>query len=705
MSSRTVYKKCISCGIFSNKVPGPKRKVHSLAEAAKLSDFFDTECTIGSFVCKKCYVRYSLEVSQLNKEANLPSTSEAQPESPEFESQESTTTISSLSLPSSGSVVEYASPKEQEDIEYVELPFSRTVSTHKNCFICQKTSGFIVVPFEARKQVFSKMRIFIPKGNRCCPGHLLKKRFYEDEINNFRIVSPTSSIDVKEISKLLECLSVSSDSELTDKIGDYTLSEERLKVFTGLTWEQLIELRHMMPSIRNSESRTVTQALVIFLFRLRTGNSNALISSVLGLDRRQQVSDFSDSVLKAFEQDVLPSRFGIKAFTRQQLIENTSPIVKELHNIEDDELALVCDGTYLRHQKSSNNAYQRKSYSGQKKTPLTKPFTICTTNGFIVDIMGPYTANVNDAQIMEDIMKDSNGLSTLLRENDAFFVDRGFRDVQQFLEERQYRVFMPALKGKRNQLNTEESNGSRLVTIIRWVVEAVHGIMGEKYKMLHYQFDNKMLPKAISYCKIAGFLVNTFGKRCVSKLSTNKDVLSQIRKQSTQENTLATEAETGRWSRRKITFKKLSSREILDFPELTENDLKIFFTGTYQLHQAVSYLAEMMDDSNNINLSYLHETPEMIKVEVRSRHISRKTYHCYIHYRPDSVGYSGILRYFCQCANGMRTIGCCSHVAAVVYYLSYARYQSKILRPAEKLSKYFEETGISPVIEEDSDED
>ena len=62
-------------------------------------------------------------------------------------------------------------------------------------------------------------------------------------------------------SKLLNCLSISCDRELTDRVGDYTLSEERLKAFTGLTWEQLIELREMMPSMRNSENRNVTQAL------------------------------------------------------------------------------------------------------------------------------------------------------------------------------------------------------------------------------------------------------------------------------------------------------------------------------------------------------------------------------------------------------------------------------------------------------------
>lgn len=653
--SDTPQDKCVKCGIHAKKTVGPKKIIND------------------SFVCPKCYSRYSfsaVEEKKRNELQNLPTIQEQQLDSQEL--------ISSTpaSQSSSGSVVEYNITVKPE-IEYIELPFRRPISTHDYCFLCGKRSGYTNVPSEARKQVFVQTRIFIPKGNRCCPSHLLKKRLYEDEIKNIRVVSSTSRIEVEEVTKLMDSLSVSCDRELTDQISDFTLSEERLLAFTGLNWEQLLELREMMTSMRSSEKRNVTQAIVVFLFRLRTGNSNKIIASVLGLERPQQVSDFSESVLKAFEQDVLPTRFGIQSAKRNVLIENTAPITRELYDI-NNELALVCDGTYLRHQKSTNNEYQRKSYSGQKKVPLCKPFTICTTNGYIVDIMGPYYATQNDALIMKEIMSDDNGLVQILNEGDLFFVDRGFRDVASFLEEKNYKVLMPALKGKQKQLTAAESNSSRRVTIIRWVVEAVHGVIGMKYQLLHQQFDNKMIPNAGLYCRIAGFLVNQFGKRYVSTHSTKETVLSQIRRKEQEENTLAIEAETQRWSRRKIPFKKMTSSDVMDFPELTEEDLKVFFTGTYQFQQAVSYLAEMTNAENEIDLHYLIETPDIIKVQVRSRHISRKTYNCFINYKPNSIGYEGILRYCCECANGLRTIGCCSHVAAIIYYLSHARFQSKI---------------------------
>ena len=51
---------------------------------------------------------------------------------------------------------------------------------------------------------------------------------------------------------------------------------------------------------------------------------------------------------------------------------------------------------------------------------------------------------------------------------------------------------MPTLKGKRKQHTTEESNFSRYVTKIRWAVEAVYGILKQKYRPLDNKQDNKL---------------------------------------------------------------------------------------------------------------------------------------------------------------------------------------------------------------------
>lgn len=116
-----------------------------------------------------------------------------------------------------------------------------------------------------------------------------------------------------------------------------------------------------------------------------------------------------------------------------ELINQTSPVANKLCDI-GNRLALICDATYLRHEKSANNVYQRKSYSRQKETSLCKPFTICTTNRFVINVCGPFNATKNDAQIPEYLLQLPDGLNNILEKGDIFILDRGFRDVKPLLE-------------------------------------------------------------------------------------------------------------------------------------------------------------------------------------------------------------------------------------------------------------------------------
>ena len=190
------------------------------------------------------------------------------------------------------------------------------------------------------------------------------------------------------------------------------------------------------------------QAIVVFIFKLRTGNSNKMLTSILNIENEQIISDYSASVVKSFENYVLPARFCLNSFNTVNLIHNhTTEIAKNLFD-GHNHLLLICDGTYERHQKSTNNEYQRNSFSGQKKVPLCKPFTICTTDGYVVDMLRPYFANHNAAEILKTIIEDANGLCKFLEKDDVFVLDRGFRDVKKDLEDNDFKVLMPALKAK-----------------------------------------------------------------------------------------------------------------------------------------------------------------------------------------------------------------------------------------------------------------
>lgn len=107
--------------------------------------------------------------------------------------------------------------------------------------------------------------------------------------------------------------------------------------------------------MRSSNSRDVTQALIICLFKLRTGSSNNLISSIFDIENEIKVSDFCESVINSFQKDVLPKYFGLQSVTREDLVrDHTSIYAKKLFKLKN-ELALVFDGTYLRQKVKITN--------------------------------------------------------------------------------------------------------------------------------------------------------------------------------------------------------------------------------------------------------------------------------------------------------------------------------------------------------------
>lgn len=59
---------------------------------------------------------------------------------------------------------------------------------------------------------------------------------------------------------------------------------------------------------------------------------------------------------------------------------------------------------------------------------------------------------------------------------------------------------------------------------------------------------------------------------------------------------------------------------------------------------------------NELNLQFLRDRENIIRVRVRSSYINRKTYICFIENEPYSNTYEGIPRYVCDCADGSRTV-------------------------------------------------
>ena len=487
---------CVKCnGVIrkTQKYLTGLRIISSRQDARNFHDKYGVYVQENDVVCSKCFASLRQAWSRQSRAGARKFSDRlivVNPPATETVAKRSNSAISSSSLVTDSEGLSSSQSQPSSSSSYSEqevtrpstilMNFNRVKNNNRVCFICDSKNDLHDVPFEARMQVFKKIHIFVPKRVRCCSRHLIGKLLFEDELNAIRMYSSECEIEVSEVERFLQQLSIDVDKRAIDRIGTMQMSDEKVKSLTGLIWLEILQLRDMLTSMRDSDNRNVLQALVIFLFKMRTGNSDLTIASIMDVTEKI-VNNSVHSVLKCFETEVLPKHFGVRAHSRQFFLENNAPIADLLHGSCKDQLFVICDGTYLRHEKSSNNAYQRKSYSGQKKVPLCKPFTICTTNGFTIDAPGPFNGTMNDAEILRAVLDDPNGISSILKPGDVFILDRGFRDVISDLEEKGYSVWMPALKGKKNQLTTRESNSSRFVTKLRWVVEAIHGIIGRKF--------------------------------------------------------------------------------------------------------------------------------------------------------------------------------------------------------------------------------
>ena len=153
--------------------------------------------------------------------------------------------------------------------------------------------------------------------------------------------------------------------------------------------------------------------------------------------------------------------------------------------------------------------------------------------------------------------------------------------------------------------------------------------------------------------------------------------------------TLKDEVEAGGWSGKPSTYQRISSNGLTEFPIMTEESLLMFTSGPYQLRLARSYLAELIVADDEVPMRYVKVKPTIIRVDIRSRHSESVKYRVYVDFEPGRNGVEGIKRYYCECKNGARTVGCCAHVATVVSYLSHTRWQPVIRRPADHLTDLF----------------
>ena len=112
-----------------------------------------------------------------------------------------------------------------------------------------------------------------------------------------------------------------------------------------------------------------------------------------------------------------------------------------------------------------------------------------------------------------------------------------------------------------------------------------------------------------------------------------------------------------------------------DFPVLTPEEIVSTITfGQYQINQAAHYAEEHTHETGDFGIFIHRQAPDLVRAKIKSRHKSSTEYVAWVQFSPAGRTKGSVTGWYCKCKAGMRVVGCCAHVATIIWFLGYARF-------------------------------
>ncbi|XP_051176697.1 uncharacterized protein LOC127291551 [Leptopilina boulardi] len=574
------------------------------------------------------------------------------------------------------------------------------------CIFCNNVQNLTRLSTECRIKVFVLKRIFMPESVRCCDLHLDENGFIPRLLmNGLQFVNRPYRLDGRQVQEILEHLCDSSSYNGHDFNDEESFSKEEFKSFSPITREQFHHLytNYIVPVPepgRNTNRNVSKKHLLTFLCKLRQNLSDDFLKVTFNYTSRQAVSLVISTVRKSLMIRFVPRNIGLNAITRQQYIENhVTEFSNSLYNPDPNvpvAIAII-DGTYVYTQKPTNFQAQRQSYSLHKGDQLVKPALIVAPDGYILDIHGPYFSDSrnNDAAMLANEMEVGHpGLRDWFREGDIILVDRGYRDALPLLENLGINHKMPAfLERGQRQFDTLTANESRLITKSRWMVEAKNGHFKTVFKFFQGTVTITHVIHIGDFYKIAGAILNAY-RDTIHMAGANRQLAEQMLEKSRRPNAVQERVQLENLERRNALWIRLNVDQVPHFPRLTLEYLQDLTVGVYQVKLSPGYIQDKVIREENEEFQIDEHFNEIgfIRIRIYSRFRNATRYQIFITFNPEYENDDAnenanepILGYYCTCKTGARTLGCCSHVASVLWLLGYAIHQPVVKYPSTAL--------------------
>lgn len=368
----------------------------------------------------------------------------------------------------------------------------------RKCMGCEERAN-LHRPTKIMRMHFCKSKkIYIEKNDRVCNFHLQHGNW-----DGMRVAT-ASNFSGKAIDEMVSFILNADFSERQAPHIDAGITESQLK-------EVLVLLG--LPQNPNKAQQKNIESVRLYLERLRHGHTYLEMAHRHNTNRQlisKRVKNGREILLERF----VPSHLGYNNCNRDKLLSHTTDMARMLYcNNDHSKCVTIWDGTYIYTCSTANYTHQRKIFSGQKHRHLFKIMKVVGVDGTILDVFGPYPANKNDAEILRLIF-EKTGIQNIFRPGDVFLVDRGFRDVVQFLKNKNFDVKIPEFigKGTNGQLTTLQGNKSRLVTKMRYAIEVANGRMKKKWQLFAKMIPSILTKNLMDDYKIGAALLNAYGK-------------------------------------------------------------------------------------------------------------------------------------------------------------------------------------------------
>ncbi|KAJ8685806.1 hypothetical protein QAD02_021599 [Eretmocerus hayati] len=365
--------------------------------------------------------------------------------------------------------------------------------------------------------------------------------------------------------------------------------------------------------------------LIAFLAKLHQGLSDEFLKVLFEYRTRQATSLAMATTRQSLMQRFVPTNIGFGSITREEFIQrHVTEFAHELYNPhpEESQAILIIDVTL-----------------------------IIGSDGHILDVRDPHFADArnNDAAMLRDDLGNEDGpMRHWIRAGDIILVERAYRDIEDLFVEPGLRYYRPAFfEAGGRQLSTQDANQSRIVTKMRYVVEARNGHIKFTCKFLNQMMQIQHIPHLGDFDRLAEAMINRYHPPIIMQ-GADAQLARRMLDRARQPNALQARVENENLATRNAQrWVRLDDGQLNDSLILTEDYVRDLTVGVYQ----ITYTPAANDDAEH-------------RMEVDAPPIED---------------------YYCLCMSGARTLGTCAHVVCVMWYLGFARHDPNVHYPSQIL--------------------